>query len=176
MHGASGSGKSWLSERLVPRLPAVRIRSDLERKRLAGLDPFVIGIADERIYTLQFNERTYAHLLESARGCLRAGVSTIVDAAFLKHHERRAFARLAREQNARFLIVSCHAERGALAARIAQRRAAGNDPSDADERVMERQLETMEPIAPDERDQTLFVNTQEPQALNKVLQRCGTIG
>lgn len=176
MHGASGSGKSWLSERLVPRLPAVRIRSDLERKRLAGMDPFVVGTPDERIYTLEFNERTYDHLLESARGCLRAGITAIVDAAFLKHHERRAFAHLASEENARFLIVSCHAERAALAARIARRRAARNDPSDADERVMERQLETMEPIAPDERDQTLFVNTQEPQALNKVLQRCGTIG
>ncbi len=41
MHGASGSGKSWLSEQLVGLLPAVRIRSDVERKRLAGIDPDV---------------------------------------------------------------------------------------------------------------------------------------
>ena len=39
MTGYSGSGKSWLSKRLVPGLSAIRLRSDLERKRLAGLDP-----------------------------------------------------------------------------------------------------------------------------------------
>ena len=39
MHGPSGSGKSSLSERLVVQLGAVRIRSDLERKRLAGSQP-----------------------------------------------------------------------------------------------------------------------------------------
>ncbi len=36
MHGPSGSGKSALSEQLVRELGAVRIRSDVERKRLAG--------------------------------------------------------------------------------------------------------------------------------------------
>jgi uncharacterized protein len=178
MHGPSGSGKSWLSERLVPRLPAVRIRSDLERKRLAGLDPFERPSTepDQGIYTIEFNERTYDHLLGCARSCLRAGINAIIDAAFLKAHERHAFAELAREERTRFFILSCSADATALAARIAQRRAARSDPSDADERVMERQLETMEPIAPDERDQTLFVNTQEPEALTKVLQRCGAIG
>ena len=38
MHGASVSGKSWLSGHLMPALQAVRVRSDLERKRLAGID------------------------------------------------------------------------------------------------------------------------------------------
>ncbi|MBS0388705.1 MAG: AAA family ATPase, partial [Proteobacteria bacterium] len=37
MHGVTGSGKSLLSEALVPVLGAVRIRSDLERKRLEGV-------------------------------------------------------------------------------------------------------------------------------------------
>ena len=36
--GVSGSGKSWVAERLVTRLPAIRLRSDVERKRLQGLD------------------------------------------------------------------------------------------------------------------------------------------
>ena len=37
MHGVSGSGKSWMSERLIPQLGAIRIRSDAERKRLSGV-------------------------------------------------------------------------------------------------------------------------------------------
>ena len=37
MHGFSGSGKTWFSERLMARLPAIRLRSDIERKRMHGL-------------------------------------------------------------------------------------------------------------------------------------------
>ncbi len=37
MHGFSGSGKTWRSAQLVADLPALRVRSDLERKRLSGL-------------------------------------------------------------------------------------------------------------------------------------------
>jgi aminoglycoside phosphotransferase family enzyme len=37
MSGVSGSGKSWLSERIMAELPAIRLRSDIERKRLFGL-------------------------------------------------------------------------------------------------------------------------------------------
>jgi hypothetical protein len=36
-HGVSGAGKTMHSAALIPRLGALRIRSDIERKRLAGL-------------------------------------------------------------------------------------------------------------------------------------------
>ncbi len=36
MHGLSGSGKTWLSERIASQLGAIRIRSDVERKRLGS--------------------------------------------------------------------------------------------------------------------------------------------
>lgn len=173
MHGASGSGKSWLSARLVPALTALRVRSDLERKRLAGIDPFDSSAKPPQdIYTLEFNDRTYAHLLECARSCLRGGISTIVDAAFLKAQERRAFAELAREQNVSFTIVSCRADEQTLAARIAARRAARNDPSDANETIMQHQLRTMEPFADDERTHLLEVDTRAEEVVASVLARC----
>src|SRR5208282_218580 len=37
MCGVAGSGKSWLAQRLMPPMRAVLLRSDVERKRLAGL-------------------------------------------------------------------------------------------------------------------------------------------
>ncbi len=37
IHGVSGSGKSWASAALVPALPAVRVRSDVERRRIVGV-------------------------------------------------------------------------------------------------------------------------------------------
>ncbi len=36
MSGLSGSGKTWLAERLAARIGAIHVRSDVERKRLAG--------------------------------------------------------------------------------------------------------------------------------------------
>jgi uncharacterized protein len=44
MHGLSGSGKSWLAQRLARELPAIVIRSDLERRRLAGPGPPTAGV------------------------------------------------------------------------------------------------------------------------------------
>lgn len=35
--GLSGSGKTTIGDALIARLPALRVRSDLERKRLHGL-------------------------------------------------------------------------------------------------------------------------------------------
>lgn len=170
MHGASGSGKSWLSTQLLTRQPALRIRSDLERKRLAGQDPFDHNApADAQIYSLAFNERTYNRLAECARACLRAGLDTIVDAAFLKQDERARFAQLASAEGAGFAILSCHADQATLAERIARRRAARNDPSDATEEVMRQQLRTMEPIAQDEQAHTLAIDTREPNAVEHAL-------
>lgn len=176
MNGASGSGKSWLSAQLVPMIAALRIRSDLERKRLAGIDPFDRSAAsDPSIYTLDFNDRTYAHLVECARACLEAGVNAIVDAAFLKEKERAAFAALARSLGTPFLIVSCTADADTLAARIAERRAARNDPSDADERIMRRQLETMEVLTPDERTQAIEIDTRAVDAMARVVANVGSL-
>ena len=36
--GLSGSGKTWLARQLASRLGALHVRSDVERKRLAGLE------------------------------------------------------------------------------------------------------------------------------------------
>ena len=171
MHGASGSGKSWLSGQLMPALPAVRIRSDLERKRLAGIESGHLFVkAPQGIYSLEFNERTYVHLLECARRCLRGGLNVIVDAAFLKAHERLTFAAMAREEDARFSIVSCEADPQTLRSRITQRNAARNDPSDADEKVMLRQLQTMDPFAPEETTHLLRVDTRAADALSQTMQ------
>jgi uncharacterized protein len=93
MHGVSGSGKSWLSQQLVPELRAIRIRSDLERKRVAGMRPLQPAAAHVRegIYAPQFSHRTYARLADSAEACLRAAFDVIVDAAFLDAVDRELF-------------------------------------------------------------------------------------
>jgi aminoglycoside phosphotransferase family enzyme/predicted kinase len=171
MHGPSGSGKSFLSERLAFQLGAVRIRSDLERKRLAGRQADAVGAAGfmHDIYTPEFSNRIYAHLLSCAQSCLRGGVSVIVDAAFLNGGDRRLFDELAAQLGARFVIVSCNADRQIMAERIKARQQARIDPSDANVGVLDRQLQNIQPLRPDEMLHTVTSDTSQPFAYEKTL-------
>lgn len=158
MHGPSGSGKSWLSERLAPLIGAVRIRSDVERKRLAGSTG-----AD--LYTPEFNARTYARLRECAESCLQAGLPAIVDAAFLRRADRDSFKFLAAGLDVPCMVLSCEAERKILSERITARARAAADPSDADLAVLDGQLRTLEPFRADERPLIAAISTTDPRAV-----------
>lgn len=161
MHGPSGSGKSWLSERLVSELPALRIRSDVERKRLAGIDPLAQNheVFGKGIYSAEFTNRTYAYLLDCAEACLQGGISVIVDAAFLQAGERHLFDELAMRMRVPYLIISCMAEPAVLAQRIAMRQARRADPSDADQTVLAQQLQVMQPLSDEESRHAVQANT-----------------
>ena len=161
MHGPSGSGKSWLSERLVPRLEAVRIRSDVERKRLGRTPTSAveeIGL-EQGLYTPDVRRHTYARLLECAESCLQGGVDTVVDAAFLNSADRRLFRDLAMREGCRFIILVCEADSVTLTQRIEKRQQLRLDPSDASVKVLNRQLQTREPLTTDEQSHVI-VSTQ----------------
>lgn len=159
-HGLSGSGKShaatrWLLDHTGSR--ALRLRSDVERKRLFGLAPLQTSDPMQRasLYGTQASAQTYASLRERARALLQAGWTVVVDAAFLRRHERDDFGGLARELGCPFGIMAPQAPMEVLRQRIAARQATGNDPSEATLEVLERQLEWIEPLGKDEPDQTL---------------------
>ena len=119
MCGVSGSGKSWVAERLVQRLPGVRIRSDIERKRLANLAPQArtqSGI-DSGLYAADRSDALYDHLLGCAEALAVGG-------------ER--------------VIVYCRATRDVLAQRIERRNAERRDPSEATVEVLDAQLASYE--------------------------------
>jgi aminoglycoside phosphotransferase family enzyme/predicted kinase len=147
-HGLPGSGKTYESQRLLEREGAIRIRSDVERKRLFGL-----GMRDDSrakgldIYTAEATERTYERLLELARIALRAGYPVVLDAAFLRRSERDAARELAREFKVPFSILACDAAPGVLRTRLQSRR---HDASEADARVLEQLRASMEPLGRDE--------------------------
>jgi uncharacterized protein len=141
MHGVSGSGKSCMSENLGSQLGAVRIRSDIERKRLGGIaTSFDTGGLDQGLYTPALSHRTYARLLECAENCLEGGFDTIVDAAFLHSADRRLFADLPAAGAFHFVILACEADLTVLSQRIEQRAQERVDASDADLMVLHEQL------------------------------------
>ncbi len=153
MHGLPGSGKSTVAQLALERLGAIRIRSDVERKRLFGLD----ALADSRsqvgggIYGEEATQRTYARLHELARSLLAAGFPVIVDAAFLRHAEREHFRTLAREMNVPFAIASVQADAAVLKERLAQRSERADDASEADAAVLHVLRAAQEPLDDEER-------------------------
>ena len=161
MHGVSGSGKSWMSERLVPQLGAIRIRSDVERKRLGGVSSSLLGNSgfEEGLYTPALSHRTYARLLECADQCLKGGFDTIVDAAFLHGADRRLFADLAAVGGFHFVILACEADLPVLTQRVEQRARQRIDQSDADLLVLNEQLSTAEALSASERRRAIMLNT-----------------
>ena len=130
-HGLPGSGKTTFSQVALERLQAIRIRSDVERKRMFELDP----LADSRastgvdLYSAAITQRTYAHLLALTRMLVAAGYTVIVDAAFILQAEREPFYQLAEELSIPFAIASIQASYETLHARIKQRLQAANDAS-----------------------------------------------
>jgi aminoglycoside phosphotransferase family enzyme/predicted kinase len=171
MHGVSGSGKSWMSEKLVPQLGTIRIRSDVERKRLGGVSASLLkenAGYEEGLYTPALSHRTYARLLECADSCLKGGFDTIVDAAFLHGADRRSFADLAARGGFHFVILACEADLAVLTQRIEQRAEQRVDVSDADLMVLTEQLSTAEPLSAPERLRALTLDTTTtPQAWQK---------
>jgi hypothetical protein len=161
MHGVSGSGKSWFSERLVPAIGALRIRSDLERKRLPGMAPAherTAGVG-EGDYAAASVHRTYQRLAECAEAALDGGCNVIIDATFLERAHRDLFRALARRRLCSFLIVSCSADTVTLGARIDRRAGSGLDPSEANRAVLDHQLRSQQPLSADELPDVVTVDT-----------------
>ena len=161
-HGLSGSGKTTVTDELVSGLPAIRARSDLERKRLHGLAPTArsgsgLGAG---LYTAAESKRTYAALAEIADALLRNGQNALIDAAFLERGDRWEFRQVAAANAARFAILECAASPAELRRRIQARSRRGRDASEADLAVLERQLSTADALDGAERRHAVTVDTE----------------
>jgi uncharacterized protein len=161
MHGLAGSGKTTYSQALVEATGGVRIRSDVERKRVHGLLAGTHGRSaiDSGLYASAATKQTYEHLYALARQIAAAGYVAIVDAASLKRWQRDMFRDLAAEPGVPFVIVSVTANDATLRQRVAARAAAGQDASDADTDVLDHQQRTQDPLAVDEQLSTVMIKS-----------------
>jgi len=151
--GVSGSGKSTVAAVLVGRLPAVRIRSDVERKRLAGMRPADRpgdAAAVAALYDDATTRRVYERLATLAGTLLDAAVSVVVDAACTRRWQRDTLAAVARARGVPLVWLAFEPAADAAVATVEARVARGGDPSDATADVVRRQVAAFERIEEDE--------------------------
>jgi uncharacterized protein len=171
-HGLSGAGKSHIAGWLAEQLMAVRIRSDVERKRLF---PAVAADGDENPgrYSARATEICYAHLEGMARRLLQAGFAVVVDATFLQQRQRQRFLDLGAALQTPVLILDCQASEALLRSRVSRRIAVGGDASEADLDVLTLQQRQQEPLSEGERRNSITIDSEHfppPGLLATVLQ------
>lgn len=151
-HGPSGSGKTTLTQSLLEAAGAVRIRADVERKRLAGLDALAHSgsAVGSGLYGRAMTDAAYTRLLDAAAPVVEAGCIAILDATFLHHARREAARRWAAARGLPFVVLDFPAPPALLRQRLRERSARGGDASEADLQVLDLQLRTAEPLRPDE--------------------------
>lgn len=160
MQGVSGSGKSHYAHQLLQVMDAHILSSDIERKRLFGIQPTQRVSENEKtkLYSPQMNQKTYQHLLRQAEQILNQGYNVIVDATFLKPEHRTPFEALATHLNLpfkQFIVEVNEAKIPQIEANIVMRQTANLSASDADTSILHRQLKNNTPPIQNERTWTI---------------------
>ena len=176
-HGLSGSGKSHISKMLLEYMPVIVLRSDVERKRIHGVElqkDTTVGI-EHGLYSREATDRTYQHLVLLARTLLRAGYAIIIDAANLRYTQRQLFMDLAKTISCPAILLHYQASDKLLRKRITDRLTTDHDASDATIDVLEHQLETADALTEEETALSIKINTEFtqniPQLVEQIIQK-----
>lgn len=165
--GLSGSGKTRLAARLAPLLGAIHLQSDVERRRLHGMQPAQrsaspVGLG---LYADREIDRVYAHLRDRAAEVLAGGLNVILDATFGSPAQRELLHELAQQRCVPLHVVACRAPPAVLRQRVQARAARGDDASEADVAVLDWQLAHVQPITGSEHLDVVDVDTSsDPDA------------
>lgn len=151
MMGPAGSGKTLYSGQLLEKTGAIRLRSDILRKRLHGMMPLAKSSAQQKVelYSAKSTEQVYRHLQTLANELISNGYSVIIDATCLMLWQRELFHNIAKQQHATFSIILLICPVDVLEQRIAHR-ARLQDASEADVNVLNQQLDEAEPLSDEE--------------------------
>ena len=162
-HGVSGSGKTTHSQPLADHFGLIRIRADVERKRLFGLT----ATASSRhiaggIYHDEANRQTQDRLEQMAGQVLAAGYPVLVDATFIRLEPRERMRALANALQVPCFVLAFTAAPGIMRERATRRAALSLDASEADASIVDQQLAALEPLTPEEQEQAFIIATDTP--------------
>ncbi len=172
--GMMASGKSTLSERLATRLGVPRIAADAVRARLAKRaaragETALVGFGDEA------TEDVYDAALRAISAVLDSGRSAILDATFPTRALRSELRALVDSLGAELCFVECRVDEAVVRRRLAARARAQRRHEREWLTLLDRFLETWEPVEELPRAQHLVIDTtRDPRAcLEAVEQRLG---
>ncbi|HTN35202.1 MAG TPA: AAA family ATPase, partial [Marinobacter sp.] len=164
--GLSASGKTCVSAAMAEELGLIRLRSDIERKRMHGLAPLDNSKSPTggKLYTEKATEKTYQRLAELANKLLTAGLPVIIDAANLKEKERNLFATLAETQGVPFALLHCEAPDDLRREWVRNRK---GDASEATVELLDAQRGWFEALTAEERAHTIHLQADQKQTDQK---------
>jgi aminoglycoside phosphotransferase family enzyme/predicted kinase len=173
MNGVSGTGKSTIALRLVDRMGSIRIRSDVERKRLYGIAANEHPSQTEAvlIYNENATQKTYSILTTLCAEILDSGLSVIIDATNLRQWQRDVIQVVANERGVPVCIAFCESSISVIQEWIQKRSIEGGDPSDADLNVVFKQIKTLEPLNEEELKQTFTIHSSILEETNMLVSR-----
>ena len=159
--GVSGTGKSTIARQLCEAAGMIQVRSDTERKRMAGLAATErsASATGKGLYTAEQTAKTYQRLADLASVVLQAGYAVIVDATFLQRQYRDLFRTLADQNRVPFVILECQVADAEIERRIKSRDAQGGDPSEATLDVLQEQRKAAQTLAEEEIPFSISVNS-----------------
>lgn len=162
MSGLTGTGKSAVAAMLGDATGAPIVRSDVVRKRLAGvpIDEHKYEGYEKGIYAKGFSEKTYAEAHREASELLKAGRSVIIDASYKSRAERERAASLARERGTRFFIIECVCDEETARSRLT-RRMEEKEVSDGRWEIYGRQKKEFEKVT-DNEGRLITIDTARP--------------
>jgi uncharacterized protein len=172
MHGFSGSGKTWLSSQMLAELPAVRVRSDIVRKRCLAIAESAGSQSQpgRGNYTVRAMRDVYKVMLDTIERLIEAGFSVIADATFLMRKDRQLLEALAGRKGAALVWIDVSADNDELVRRLQYRAATRDDASEADTAVLAYQRKHSDPLTAAELEYTVFITTDrevDPGAIIK---------
>ncbi|MDR4496006.1 MAG: AAA family ATPase, partial [Nitrospirales bacterium] len=168
-HGVSGTGKTTVSSKLLQALCAMRIRSDVERRRIVARPSYGQETPDS--YSPSMTQATYDRLAVLTESLVAAGFLTIVDATFLRRTDRQAFAQIASRRQIPFYIVDVTAPESVRSRRIERRREAETDASEATVSVMHKQVEQDEAFGNEEQSAVISIDSTREDSLQSAIQQ-----
>ena len=138
--GLQGTGKSTLARAIAAPLRAVVLRSDVIRKRLAGValdDRRGLDEAGASLYSEAWTAKTYAALRQAAAAALGRGRHVVVDAGCSKASQRAVLVELAEVVGCPWVLAESTCDRDVVRRRLVTRASDRREPSDADWAVFE---------------------------------------
>jgi len=169
MHGLSGSGKSYLSRKVIENTNFIRLRSETQRARIHK--ELLKKGKKLDLHSPEINARLSQHLLNLTQNILRIGYNVVIDGTFLKQHFRQKYINVAEQLQANFFIVSCSCEEKLMKARLVRGINTRSHDSNFSLERLSTQQAYQQPLCAGQQSKQILVNTDDDQNITDFINK-----